>query len=279
MRQAIVIASFGCLDALEADFRAEFPEAVIVQAFTSTFIRTSLEKRGLHVDSLEEALLRLSEEDVTHVLVQPTYMTPGEEYEKKVLDVVPAYTSRYEKLTVGEPAFFEEADYTRNLIALCRSIFVPRDAELVLLGHGSPHRHNPVYERLQAEIDAQQLPIHVGVLESTDTPDFKMVLERLQKRQVREVLLAPLLLTSGMHVARDMAGEGEARRARRIAALPPDLHREGAKGAAHRVPAGCLCLSRITSPRRPLSRSPGWGCLFLNQSHCVAVKRQLTVIL
>lgn len=131
MRQAIVIASFGamgddsrerCLDALEADFRAEFPEAVIVQAFTSTFIRTSLEKRGLHVDSLEEALLRLSEEDVTHVLVQPTYMTPGEEYEKKVLDVVPAYTSRYEKLTVGEPAFFEEADYTRNLIALCRSI-------------------------------------------------------------------------------------------------------------------------------------------------------------
>ena len=56
----------------------------------------------------------------------------------------------------------------------------------------------------------QQLPIHVGVLESTDTPDFKMVLERLQKRQVREVLLAPLLLTSGMHVARDMAGEGEA---------------------------------------------------------------------
>lgn len=219
MRQAIVIASFGamgddsrerCLDALEADFRAEFPEAVIVQAFTSTFIRTSLEKRGLHVDSLEEALLRLSEEDVTHVLVQPTYMTPGEEYEKKVLDVVPAYTSRYEKLTVGEPAFFEEADYTRNLIALCRSIFVPRDAELVLLGHGAPHRHNPVYERLQAEIDAQQLPIHVGVLESTDTPDFKMVLERLQKRQVREVLLAPLLLTSGMHVARDMAGEGEA---------------------------------------------------------------------
>ena len=115
-----------------------------------------------------------------------------------------------EALTVGEPAFFKEADYMRNLVALCRSIFVPRDAELVLLGHGSPHRHNPVYERLQAEIDAQQLPIHVGVLESTDTPDFPMVLKRLQKRQVREVLLAPLLLTSGMHVARDMAGEGEA---------------------------------------------------------------------
>ena len=219
MTQAIVLTSFGalddgsrerCLDALAEDFRAEFPEAVIVQAFTSVFIRNALDKRGIHVDSLEDALLRLAEEDVTHVLVQPTYMTPGEEFEKKVLETVPKYASRYEKLIVGEPAFAEASDYTQNLIALCRSIFVPRDAELVLLGHGSPHRHNPVYERLQAEIDAQQLPIHVGVLESTDTPDFPMVLERLQKRKVREVLLAPLLLTSGMHVARDMAGEGEA---------------------------------------------------------------------
>ena len=52
MKQAIVLTSFGalddgsrerCLDALEADFRAEFPEAVIVQAFTSVFIRNALE--------------------------------------------------------------------------------------------------------------------------------------------------------------------------------------------------------------------------------------------
>ena len=161
MKQAIVLTSFGalddgsrerCLDALEADFRAEFPEAVIVQAFTSVFIRNALEKRGIHLDSLEDALLRLAKEDVTHVLVQPTYMTPGEEFEKKVLETVPKYASRYEKLLVGEPAFAEASDYTQNLIALCRSIFVPRDAELVLLGHGSPHRHNPVYEQLQVEI-------------------------------------------------------------------------------------------------------------------------------
>ena len=102
MKQAIVLTSFGalddgsrerCLDALEADFRAEFPEAVIVQAFTSVFIRNALEKRGIHLDSLEDALLRLAKEDVTHVLVQPTYMTPGEEFEKKVLETVPKYAS------------------------------------------------------------------------------------------------------------------------------------------------------------------------------------------
>ena len=116
MKQAIVLTSFGalddgsrerCLDALEADFRAEFPEAVIVQAFTSVFIRNALEKRGIHLDSLEDALLRLAKEDVTHVLVQPTYMTPGEEFEKKVLETVPKYASRYEKLLVGELTGFD----------------------------------------------------------------------------------------------------------------------------------------------------------------------------
>ena len=41
------------------------------------------------------------------MLVQPTYMTPGEEFEKKVLETVPKYASRYEKLLVGELTGFD----------------------------------------------------------------------------------------------------------------------------------------------------------------------------
>lgn len=217
MKRAIVLVSFGashddsrrfCLDALANDFQKEFPEAVIRQAYTSVFIRKAMAKRGICIDSLAEALTRLAEEDVGEVLLQPTYMTPGEEYEQKVLGVVPEFAPRFQKLTVGEPVFAKDEDYARNLLALCRSIFVPRGTELVLLGHGSPHRHNPVYERLQQEIDAQGLPMHVGVIESTDTPDFSAVLKRLQNSGTQDVLLAPLLLTSGMHVERDLAGAG-----------------------------------------------------------------------
>ncbi|XOQ25287.1 MAG: hypothetical protein ACFWTM_02910 [Mitsuokella multacida] len=96
MKRAIVLVSFGashdnsrklCLEALAEDFRKEFPEAVIRQAYTSVFIRRALEKRGLPIDSLEEALTHLAEENIGEVLLQPTYMTPGEEYEKKVLAV------------------------------------------------------------------------------------------------------------------------------------------------------------------------------------------------
>ncbi|MGN0949600.1 MAG: sirohydrochlorin cobaltochelatase [Mitsuokella sp.] len=218
MKRAVLLVSFGAshddsrrltLDALAEDFKAEFPEAVICQAYTSVFIRKALAKRGIHIDSLTEALERLAEEGMEEVLVQPTYMTPGEEYEQKVLAVVPSYKDRFKRLIVGEPAFVREEDYAKNLLAICQSIFLPRGTDLVLLGHGSPHRHNPVYERLQREIDAQGLPIHVGVLESTDTPDFAMVLKRLQARRAQKVLLAPLLLTAGMHVERDLAGEDE----------------------------------------------------------------------
>jgi sirohydrochlorin cobaltochelatase len=54
--------------------------------------------------------------------------------------------------------------------------------ELVLLGHGSPHQHNPVYEKLQERVDRQKLPVHIGVEEEGDTPNFPMVLARLQMR-------------------------------------------------------------------------------------------------
>lgn len=218
MARALLLVSFGashddsrrlCLDALEQDCKAEFPEETVRQAYTSVFIRKALAKRGIHIDSLEEALQHLAEENVKEVFVQPTYMTPGEEYEKKVLAVVPNYEERFAKIVVGEPVFAQEEDYAKNLLAICQSIFLPRGTDLVLLGHGSPHQHNPVYERLQQEIDAQGLPIHVGVIESTDTPDFAMVLKRLQERRAQEILLAPLLLTAGMHVEKDLAGEDE----------------------------------------------------------------------
>ena len=82
------------------------------------------------------------------------------------------------------------------------------DEELVLLGHGSPHQHNPVYEKLQERADRQKLPVHIGVVEEGDTPNFPMVLARLQEKGAKKVLLAPLLLSGGLHVREDMAGEG-----------------------------------------------------------------------
>ena len=47
------------------------------------------------------------------------------------------------------------------------------------------------------------------ILEKTDTPSFEDVRKRLEKDGEKNVVLAPLLLLNGMHVMRDIAGEGE----------------------------------------------------------------------
>ena len=98
-------------------------------------------------------------------------------------------------------------DAPRVLTALLMDLHVRPGEQLVLMGHGSPHRHNPVYDALQAHIDSEGLPIHVGVLEPSDTPRFDDVLARLRASAASEVLLAPLLLTGGRHVRQDLAGE------------------------------------------------------------------------
>lgn len=123
---------------------------------------------------------------------------------------------------------------------------VSSGTQLVLLGHGSPHQHNPVYERLQAVIDAAGLPIHIGVLEPSDWPTFDDVLQRLRhlpEGAADQILLAPLLIAGGRHVTHDMAGDNpdswQSRLqrwlygticpawARRVSGVPPGLRQPG----------------------------------------------------
>ena len=80
------------------------------------------------------------------------------------------------------------------------------DEDLILIGHGSPHRHNPVYENFQ-QLTGDN--VHIGVIESTDTPNFADVAKRLEIRRADKILLAPLLFNGGVHVAEDIAGEGD----------------------------------------------------------------------
>ncbi len=222
MKRAIVLASFGvseeqarqnCLEALAIDIAAAHPDYDLVQAYTSSFIRKRLQKRKVYVPSLEECLEELGRKGYEQVLVQPSHLTPGEEYSNKILASVQEFQGRFSRLAAGEPLFFREGkddgqdDYSLGLDALWKAL-EPAEEELVLLGHGSPHRHNPVYEILQERADAKGLPVHIGVLEESDTPSFSMVLERLKKRGRKSLLLAPLLLSGGIHVTEDLSGSG-----------------------------------------------------------------------
>ena len=215
MKKAILFASFGvineqarknCIDAAAEQIRAAFPACEIRQAYTSVFIRKKLAEQGIHVDSLPEALDRLLADGFTEVIIQPGYLTAGEEYEKKVLQVVEPYRQKFDQLVISRPLMERPADGA-DMLAVLQEIFPLASGEdLVLVGHGSPHQHNPAYENLQADADKAGFSVHIGVIEPTDTPDFAEVLARLQDKGAKKLLLAPLLLSGGAHVNEDIAG-------------------------------------------------------------------------
>ncbi|MCR5757658.1 MAG: sirohydrochlorin cobaltochelatase [Selenomonas sp.] len=217
MKKAIVFASFGvvnpearkaCIDAAARQLQAAFPDWEVRQAYTSVFIKKRLAQQGIQVDSLPEALARLQADGFTHVAVQPGYLTAGEEYEKKVLQVVQKEQRNFTQLLVSRP-LLERLEDGEDMLPVLQEIFpLPAGEELVLVGHGSPHQHNPAYENLQKLLDKDGYPAHIGVIEPADTPDFAAVLARLKARQVKKILLAPLLLSGGAHVNEDIAGEG-----------------------------------------------------------------------
>ena len=215
MKQAILFASFGvvnaeartaCIDAAAAQIAAAFPAYEVRQAYTSVFIKKKLAGQGVQVDSLPEALENLHEDGFTRVIIQPGYLTAGEEYAKKVQAVVEEFQPKFAELIISRPLMQRQED-CQEMLTVLQAIFVLESGEeLVLVGHGSPHQHNPAYENLQFLADEAGLPVHIGVIEPTDTPDFTAVLTRLRRKRAQNILLAPLLLAGGAHVNEDIAG-------------------------------------------------------------------------
>ena len=228
-KQAIVLASFGTadaparkatLDALAEEVAAAYPDFDVLQAYTSNFVRRRMAADGISAMSVPECLDALATAGYERVVVQPTHLSPGEEYENKLLSLVPDFQYRFEDFLMGNPLFFyQEDDYAVGLQTVMDCFPLETGEQLVLLGHGSPHRHNPVYEQLQALADEKQLPVHIGVIEESDVPDFSMVQKRLEEHMAGCILLAPLLLTGGIHVAEDMAGTTESSWKMRLQAL------------------------------------------------------------
>ena len=223
-KKAIVVASFGTavtasletsILPLEKRIQQAFPEYDVVRVFTSVMVRKRLAAEGIQVKSLEEALLSLAETGYEEVIVQSAHLTPGEEYEKKILAVAEAFQQKFVTLRISRPVLTLEGDsgscpddftiFAKSIqqhLPTCRP-----EQEIVFMGHGSPHRHNPAYERLQKVFVRENLPVTIGVIEQTDWPNIDDVCRILKEKGSREIFLRPLLLTAGDHVRKDMAGD------------------------------------------------------------------------
>lgn len=218
MKPVIVVAAFGvgdtqikarCIDSLLQDIRETFPAYDVCEAWTSAFLRRKLAKTGIIYLSLEEQLQQLLEAGCQEVIILPTVLTPGEEYQNKILPMAEQYQGQFASFKICEPLLTVQGpeDFAWSAAAMLQLGELAPEEELVLMGHGSPHHHNPVYEWFQTYVEKGKLPVHIGVVEKEDYPNQADVQQRLQQRGVSKVLLRPMLLAGGNHATEDLAGD------------------------------------------------------------------------
>ena len=143
--KALLVVSFGTsvaatrprtLEAVEDALRQAFPERRFCRAWTSGMLRRKLEREeGQKIPSVAEALECLAADGVTDVLVQPTHLILGEEFERTA-ESVRAFAGRFAAFAMGSPLLSEEADVSELARILEAAFPLPEDE---LLGYAWGH--------------------------------------------------------------------------------------------------------------------------------------------
>lgn len=224
-QKAIVVVSFGTtfaearqlnIESVENRIAQAFPEYDVYRAFTSKIVMKRLaENSNVHVNDLETVLNKLKKDGYKEVIIQTTHLTPGEEYDKKVVATVEKFNGAFDILSIGRPVLFfhgengKPNDFAIAVNALKKQLpaLQLQGKTVVFMGHGSPHQHNPAYQALQDQFDAAGLHVIIGVVEETDHPNLQDVEKLLKERNIKKITLMPLMLVAGDHANNDMAGD------------------------------------------------------------------------
>lgn len=217
-KRALLAVSFGTshagtrektIGAIERDIAGRYPEYEVRRAFTSGMILKVLEKRdGIIVDNVAEAMNRLISDGFDEVLVQPTHVIPGDEYDAMVGDVM-MFEDRFDKITIGTPLLYSTEDYQQVIRAVMEQFPDLSDREaLVLMGHGTGHPINAAYPALDYHFKDMGYPnVFVGTVEGY--PEVHTVLKMVEAYKPERVILMPLMVVAGDHAVNDMAGDEE----------------------------------------------------------------------
>jgi sirohydrochlorin cobaltochelatase len=221
--RAILVVSFGTsyndnrsktIGAIERAICEAYRDSWEVRrAFTSRMIIKKLAERdGKKIDYVTDALERLAADGVRTVVVQPTHIMNGEEYDD-IVEVVDEYRSRFDKVVMGKPLLTTLEDY-EDVIAAIETDLVPAAEEvagkgcsIVLAGHGSVHFANATYSQLQLMLmTTGPNDIFVTTVEGFPEYDDTIV---LMEGAAKKVVLFPFMVVAGDHANNDIAGDDE----------------------------------------------------------------------
>ena len=217
-KKALLVVSFGTshaetrkntIGAIEKDITAAYPEYEVRRAFTSGMILKVLEKRdGILIDNVAEAMNRLVSDGFHEILVQPTHVIPGDEYDNMVTDIQ-MFADKFDKINIGTPLLYNTDDYRKVIQAVMEQFSDLSEREaLVLMGHGTEHRINPAYPAMDYQFkDMGYDNVFVGTVEAY--PDVETVFKKVDAYRPDKIVLLPLMVVAGDHAVNDMAGEEE----------------------------------------------------------------------
>ncbi len=235
----ILVISFGTsynesraedIGGIESAIAEAYPDWSVRRAFTSQIIINHvLARDGEQIDNVEQALQRAVDNGVKELVVQPTHLMHGSEYDELV-EAVEKYADQFDSVNIAEPLLGEVGDdatvVNEDKQAVAEAVVAEAVATagydslddaaaegvaFVLLGHGTSHTAKVSYSQMQTQFEALGYDnVFVGTVEGEpEETACEEVLEAVHEAGYTAVVLRPLMVVAGDHAHNDMAGDEE----------------------------------------------------------------------
>ena len=206
------------------------PDWSVRRAFTAQIIINHVQARDdEHIDNMDQALERAVDNGVKNLVVQPTHLMHGAEYDE-LCEAVANYEDKFESVKIAEPLLGEVGSdatavnddkkavaeaITAEAVKTAGYDSVEAAAEdgtaFVFMGHGTSHTAKVSYSQMQAQMtDLGYENVFIGTVEGEpEETACENVIKAVADAGYKKVVLRPLMVVAGDHANNDMAGEDE----------------------------------------------------------------------
>ncbi|MDR1236924.1 MAG: sirohydrochlorin cobaltochelatase [Propionibacteriaceae bacterium] len=214
--KAILAVSFGTsyddnrelsIGGIEGALQAANPGYQVRRAFTAQTIIDILAGRGIQTDNVTQAMDRLVADGIKEVVIQPTTIMAGFEYNDLVSEAS-AYKDKFDSFSISSPLLMTDADFqaVAQAITARTAQYATDGTAVVFMGHGTHAPSNADYAKMQTTLtDAGFKNYLVGTVEAS--PSVEDVIKAAQKIKAKKAVLLPLMVVAGDHANNDMAGD------------------------------------------------------------------------
>ena len=235
----LLVVSFGTsfndsrvadIKGIEDALQAAYPDWSVRRAFTAQIIINHIQARdGEKIDNMTQALDRAVANGVKNLVVQPTHLMHGAEYDE-MCEAIEAYKDQFESVSIAEPMLGEVgSDATvinadKEAVAKAITAAAVKDAgfesldaakdagtAFVFMGHGTAHVAKVTYSQMQTQMQNLGYEnVFIGTVEGEpEETSAEAVIEAVKAAGYTNVVLRPLMVVAGDHANNDMAGSDD----------------------------------------------------------------------